>query len=209
MWYVCIPILQTSQKWPTRTKQQDENAKHALCSQKAWGLSGFLIRRSSARLKQLVRNYVLIPWLALLHGRFLATVAILMFRYTVAYIYIYTKYIYIDIYKHLELVFRGPTKTIAREDQIMVAVFRHVYIYIFTLSGSSPNATTNLSFSQVFLIALKFTKDNTHSFQAACHHSVPAVFVDQMNDQFGWWSSRSFSCIGDTDRQYQCGCFQK
>lgn len=63
---------------------KDENAKDALCSQKAWGLSGFLIRRSSARLKQLVRNYVLIPWLALLHGRFLATVAILMFKYTMA-----------------------------------------------------------------------------------------------------------------------------
>lgn len=91
------------------------------------------------------------------------------------YLYIHIMCVYYTIYrcKHLELVFRGPIQTLGREDQIMVAVFRHVY----TFSGSNPNATPNLSFSHVFFIALKFKKDNTHPLKVACHHSVPAVFV--------------------------------
>ena len=167
-----------------------------LCAAKRLGgLSGFLIRRSSARLKQLVRNYVLIPWLALLHGRFLATVAIMMFKYTMAkyiYMYMYTRFIYIYIYVSIWNLYSGVQQKQLPEK--IRSWYQFSGMYIHTFSGSNPNATPNLS------------------FQAACHHSVPGPVFQRPNQWpfFGWWSSRSgISCIGDTDRQYQCGCFQK
>lgn len=104
----------------------------------------------------------------------------------------YTRFMYIYIYKHLELVSRGPTKTIAREYQIMVSVFRHVY----TFSGSSPNATPNLSFSQVFLIALKFLKKRQHTSLASCVSPFCPRSVCRPNQRPVWMVKF---------HQYQCG----